>query len=132
MATKEKGKAVKVPHGTPIPEGQDLDTSDYVNEVGPYDDDITKHPQYHENAYVGSQEPQLAERVEQLKAEFSEAPEDIHFERRVNTRSGLVTVTLEFPDGDKFGGQGPTTAEAITALETKLVNKRAPVTEVTK
>lgn len=132
MATASKQKAVKVPHGTPIPEGMDLDTSEYVNEVGPYDHDLTTHPKFHENKYVGSQEPPLAEQIEALKAVFAEDPEKISFERRVDTRSGLVTVTLDFPDGDRFGGQGATTTEAVKALTEKLNSKMTPVTEVTK
>lgn len=132
MATASKQKAVKVPHGTPIPEGMDLDTSDYVNEVGPYDHDLTTHPQHHENKYLGNQETPLSDQIETLKALFAEEPDKIRFERRVDTRSGLVTVTLDFPDGDRFGGQGATTVDAIAALTTKLNKKMTPVTEVTK
>jgi hypothetical protein len=127
MATKEKSKAVKVPHGSPIPEGMDLDTSDYVNEVGPYDDDPMSHPKYHENAYAGSQVKQLSELLDELKAAFSETPEKVEFRRKVDTKSGLVTALLYFPDGDRFGAQGSTTEEAVTALETKLHGRLQPV-----
>lgn len=128
MATKTS-KAVKVPHGQPIPEGMDLDTSGYENEVMPYDADVTQHPEYHENQYTGSQKEQLQDRIDRLKVIQGHEPDKVEFRRRVDTRSGLVTALLYFPDGDRFGGQGKTTEEAIDALETKL-NKVFPA-EVT-
>src|SRR3954470_9742896 len=100
MATKAS-KAVKVPHGQPIPEGMDLDTSDYVNEVGPYDDDLTIHPEYHESQYGGEREP-LQARIDRLKGIQGSDPEKVEFRRRVDTRSGLVTALMYFPDGDRF------------------------------
>lgn len=129
MATKAS-KAVKVPHGQPIPEGMDLDTSDYVNEVGPYDHDLTLHPEYHESQYGGERE-QLQDRIDRLKGVQGSDPTKVEFRRRVDTRSGLVTALMYFPDGDRFGGQGKTTEEAVTALEDKL-NKVFPAEEVAK
>lgn len=134
MATGTKNKAVKVPHGTPIPEGMDLDTSEYVNEVGPYDDDITKHPQFHENMYAGSAKEPLAERIDRLKQIQGHEGEDlakVEFQRLVNTRTGAVTATLAFPSGDRFGAQGRTTEEAVGQLEDKLM-KLFPTEEVAK
>lgn len=119
MATGTKNKAVKVPHGTPIPEGMDLDTSDYENEVMPYDSDVTQHPKYHENAYEGAAEP-LQDRINRLKDITGTDPAKVEFRRRVDTRSGLVTALLYFPDGDRFGGQGRSTEAAVQALEDKL------------
>lgn len=132
MATKETSKAVKVPHGQPIPEGMDLDTSEYVNEVMDYDGDPTAHPEYHENQYVGSQVEPLMDRIERLKSIQGSDPSKVEFRRRVDTRSGLVTALLYFPDGDRFGGQGKTTEEAVEKLEAKLTAVFGSAEEVAK
>ena len=137
MATKEKGKAVKVPHGSPIPEGMDLDTSDYVNEVGPYDDDITKHPQHHEDKLAKTQ---LLDIVEGLKVVRGDDPTKVLFERKPNTKAGNVQVSLTFPDdpgaenhlpGDRFSAVGKTTTEAVLNLKAKLDKIYTPEEAVT-
>lgn len=127
MATTKTSKAVKVPHGTPIPEGMDLDTSEYVNEVGPHDDDITTHPLFHEDQLKPKN---LQEKVDYLKTLRGDDPEKVIYARKPNTRTGKIGITLSYPDGDRFGAEGNTTEEAVAAMTEKL--ERLFPAEVTK
>lgn len=118
MATKTPLK-VSVPRGQPLEPGQDLDTSEYVNEVGPHDEDLTTHPEYHENKLLSGKE-QLQDKIDALKGRRGDDPEKVVFKRLPNTRAGTIRVSVTYPDGDRFNGNGDTTAAAVADLTAKL------------
>lgn len=129
MATKTPLK-VSVPRGQPLEPGQDLDVSEYVNEVGPHDEDLTTHPEYHEDRLTSNTE-QLQDRIDGLKARRGDNPEAVIFSRKPNTKAGTIRVSVTYPDGDRFTGNGKTTAEAVSDLEAKL-DLLFPLEEVAK
>lgn len=133
MAVKTPEEMMVKGYGQPVPVGHSVDTSEYVNEVGPYDHDLTTHPQYHEDKLASNQQPQRIDTVDEIRALLApNEPEKVLFERRPETQDGLIQVTFSTPDGDRFGARGKTTQEALENLGVKLEKLGFTAPEETK
>lgn len=71
---------------------------------------------------INPEKVQLSERVDALKAMRGgkDAASAVVFAREVDLERDVVRTTLTFPNGDRIGGEGATTEEAVAQLEERM------------